>query len=254
MNNGILDPEEISALSETLEGKTPQEILAWAVERFSPDIALSSSFQTQSLPLLHMLVHVAPDVRVFFLDTGYHFWETLLFREMIERIWKLNVVNLYMDETWNVFCRRFGRDLPMQDPNLCCYIHKVHPMQQAVKGLRAWVSGIRRDQTEHRATAQILELQNDGLVKVNPLLNWTRQDILDYVHQNELPVHPLFERGYHSIGCAPCTRPVDPGENERAGRWAGRGKSECGLHTGLFNQEGPNPDDLGESFILKLDL
>jgi phosphoadenosine phosphosulfate reductase len=229
--------EEIQQLSESFEGSSPQEILAWAVAAFSPEIAVSTSFQTHSMALLHMVSQAAPDLRIFFLDTGFHFWETQIFRERIQMEWGLNVVDLYRDSRWDVFCRRFGRDLPVQDPNLCCYIHKVQPMQQALQGVQAWVTGIRRDQTSVRAQAHILELQPDGLLKVNPLLNWNRQDIQDYIDAHNLPAHPLLERGYRSVGCQPCTKPVNADEDDRAGRWVGKGKTECGLHTALFNKK-----------------
>ena len=226
--------EEIAALSAQFEAKTPQEIIQWAVNEFAPDIAISTSFQTQSMPLLHMVTRIKPDIKIFFLDTGYHFWDTLIFREQIQHEWHLNVIDLYRDSRWDHFARQNTRTLPVQDPNLCCYIHKVQPMQKALSGLRAWISGIRRDQTSERAHAQILELQDDGLLKVNPLLNWTRSNVQAYMADHRLPTHPLYERGYRSIGCAPCTIAIGLNDDERAGRWVGRGKTECGLHTEMF--------------------
>ncbi len=198
---------------------------------------MSTSFQTQSMPLLHMVARILPNIKIFFLDTGYHFWDTLIFREQVQQEWNLNVVDLYRDSRWDHFARQNVRSLPLQDPNLCCYIYKVQPMQKALSGLKAWVSGIRRDQTSNRAHAQILELQDDGLLKVNPLLNWTKRDVQTYIVDHQLPVHPLYERGYRSIGCAPCTVAVGMDDNDRAGRWAGRGKTECGLHTDMFKHK-----------------
>ncbi len=226
--------EEIEQLSLEFENASPQAILAWAVDAYWPDVALSSSFQTQSLPLLHMAVQVRPDIRIFFLETGMHFWETLIFRESLEMKWHLNVVDLRPDDRWTHFLQQNYRDLPHQDPNLCCYIRKVQPMQRAMDGMRAWISGIRRDQTLERASAKILEWMPDGLLKVNPLLNWTAADIETYSREHDLPAHPLLGKGYPSIGCAPCTKPIKPGESARAGRWAGLGKTECGLHTDMF--------------------
>lgn len=254
MTISLPTPDSIEELAQAFETKTPQEILSWAAAIYTPDIALTSSFQTDSMPLLHMVHQICPELHILFIDTGYHFWETLIFREMLERTWELHVVDLHPDKTWGVFRRRFRKELPAQDPNLCCYIHKVHPMQQAMKGLRAWISGIRRDQTPERASARILEMQRDGRIKINPLLNWTGEQVRDYINSHQLPVHPMLERGYRSIGCAPCTRPVATGEDERSGRWAGRGKRECGLHTALFNQEEPNPGEEREKFILRLSL
>lgn len=227
-------PAEISRLSEEFETRTPQEILSWAIERFWPQIAMSSSFQTHSLPLLHMASGIRRDLLILFLDTGYHFWDTLIFREQIASEWKLNVLDLYRDSRWDIFVRQNIRRLPLEDPELCCYLHKVQPMQEALGDMRAWISGIRRDQTLERARARILELQPDGLLKINPLLNWTRADVENYIREHDLPPHPLLAKGYRSIGCAPCTAAVGRDDDERAGRWTGRGKTECGLHTDMF--------------------
>ena len=232
-------PQEIEKLSESFESAAPQEIIAWAVEQFCPDLALSSSFQTQSVPLLHMVREIKPDMRIFFLDTGMHFWDTLFFREHLEQIWDLNIVDLRPDEKWRVVLRHFGTDLPETDPNLCCYIRKVQPMQKALKGLDAWITGIRRDQTEHRARAKILEYKRDHeLLRVAPLLNWTGDQVWAYIEQNDLPRHPMPHTQYPSIGCKPCTRAIQLGEGERAGRWDGKGKTECGLHTDMFDENG----------------
>ena len=233
----MLSKKSIAQLSDEFESRTPQEILTWAISEFWPQIAMSSSFQTQSMPLLHMVTQIRRDVLIFFLDTGYHFWDTLIFRERIASEWKLNVLDLYRDTRWDVFARQNTRSLPLEDPDLCCFLHKVQPMQKALQDLKAWISGIRRDQTPARAKARILELQEDGLLKVNPLLNWTKADVDAYIKQHDLPAHPLLEKGYRSIGCAPCTLAIGQNDDERAGRWAGRGKTECGLHTEMFAQK-----------------
>ena len=228
---------EIERLSNEFETKTPQQILEWAVDTFWPQLVLSSSFQTQSMPLLHMASRIRRDILVFFLDTGYHFWETQIFRERIASEWQLNVLDLYRDTRWDDFARQHTRTLPVEDPNLCCFLHKVQPMQKALKDMLAWISGIRRDQTSVRAHAKILELQDDGLLKINPMLNWTKADVTRYAQENNLPSHPLFDKGYRSLGCAPCTVAIGVNDDERAGRWTGRGKIECGLHTDMFKHK-----------------
>jgi len=238
-----LSPAEVERLSEEFESATPQEIIQWAVDTFCPDMALSSSFQTHSLPLLHMVKQIHPEMRIFFLETGYHFWDTLMFREQLEHLWGLNVVDLRRDDSWNTFLRRFGQDLPETNPTLCCYIRKVQPMQIATADLSAWITGIRRDQTEQRANARILEYKRDGLLRIAPLLNWTKADVEAYMYQYDLPKHPLPEDQYPSVGCKPCTRAVMPGEDDRAGRWAGKGKTECGLHTDLFDKKTLTSED-----------
>ncbi|HTP01905.1 MAG TPA: phosphoadenylyl-sulfate reductase [Anaerolineales bacterium] len=247
----MLPQADIESLSAEFENKAPLEIIQWAVAKFAPEIAVSTSFQTQSMPLLHMVTRVKPDIRILFLDTGYHFWDTLTFRERIQHEWNLNIVDLYRDSRWDSFVRDHIRTLPLEDANLCCYLHKVQPMQKALGGLRAWITGIRRDQTPERAHAHILEVEGDGLVKVNPLLNWTKADIWRYREEHDLPAHPLFERGFRSVGCAPCTVAVGAGEDDRAGRWAGRGKTECGLHTELFRHK--DPSEVGDQFVYKVE-
>lgn len=246
----MLSVAEIEQLSEEFETKTPQEIIQWAADTFFPEIAMSSSFQTQSMPLLHMVATIDRNVPIFFLDTGYHFWETLIFREWIASEWQLNIIDLYRDHRWDVFARQHTRTLPVEDPNLCCYLHKVQPMQKALKDVKAWISGIRRDQTSVRAHAKILELQEDGLLKINPLVNWTKADVTRYMEEFKLPEHPLFKKGYRSIGCAPCTVAIGVDDDERAGRWVGRGKSECGLHTAMFTKK--NYEDVKQEFQLEI--
>lgn len=233
----MLSPLEIEQLSNAFEAKTPQEIIAWAIDNFWPQVAMSSSFQTQSVPLLHMASQIDRNLLIYFIDTGYHFWETAIFRERLASEWQLNVLDLYRDPRWDVMVKGNTRDLPVDDPNLCCYIHKVQPMQKAMKDLLAWISGIRRDQTPERAKAKILELQEDGLLKINPLLNWTKEDVKRYSKEHKLPEHPLFEKGYRSVGCAPCTVAIGVDDDDRAGRWQGRGKTECGLHTYMFKHQ-----------------
>jgi len=196
-----------------------------------------------------MVTRIMPEIHILFLDTGYHFWDTLIFRERIQHEWDLNVVDIYRDPRWDVFVRQNIRTLPLQDADLCCYIHKVQPMQKALSDSRAWITGIRRDQTPDRAHAQILELEEDGLLKINPLLNWTKRDIQEYSLLHDLPAHPLYERGYRSVGCAPCTNAVGTDDDDRAGRWVGRGKTECGLHTDLFRHK--NLSEVEDQFVLK---
>jgi phosphoadenosine phosphosulfate reductase len=233
----MLSVQEIGKLSKEFETKTPQEIIEWAADRFCPNMAMSSSFQTQSMPLLHMTTRIIPDLPVLFIDTGYHFWDTLMFREKMGHEWGLNIIDLHRTPRWDSFMSQNARTLPVEDPNLCCYLHKVQPMQNALQGYQAWISGIRRDQTAVRSHAKILELQEDGLLKINPLLNWKKADVERYIEEHNLPHHPLYEKGYRSIACAPCTVAIEKNDDERAGRWAGRGKVECGLHTSMFSKK-----------------
>ena len=140
-NSCMLSQTEITQLSDRFKSSTPQEILSWAIETFWPQIVMSCSFQTQSMPLLHMATRIRRDLLIFFLDTGYHFWDTLIFLEQIASEWKLNVLDLYRDTRWNHYVRQHSRTLPLEDPDLCCYLNKVQPMQKALGDMKAWISG-----------------------------------------------------------------------------------------------------------------
>jgi phosphoadenosine phosphosulfate reductase len=222
---------DISQLNEHLDQMLAGEILAWAWKTFSSQIVTSSSFQTQSVPLLHMISQVCPEMPVIFIDTGFHFLETLAFRDELQARYNLNIVVVHPLVGKGELLAKYGEGLYRRDPDLCCYINKVEPMQRVLSGMRAWVSGVRRDQTAHRRDLSVLEPQPSGLIKIHPMLHWTKEQVWEYIDRHRLPSHPLFPLGYRSIGCVPCTRPVSTGEDERAGRWAGTGKDECGLHT-----------------------
>jgi phosphoadenosine phosphosulfate reductase len=224
---------DLVRLNARFEAQSPTKILQWAWETFGPDIAASSSFQTQSVPLLHLISQICPDMPVIFLDTELHFPETLAFRDELQQHFRLKLVVVQPRIQRSELAVRYGVNLPEHNPDLCCYINKIEPMQRALSGLKAWVSGARRDQTAQRQKLASLERQPSGLFKIQPMLNWTRADINRYIEQHQLPSHPLLSQGYRSIGCAPCTHPTLSGD-ERAGRWAGLDKTECGLHTGLI--------------------
>lgn len=227
---------DIVMLNERMADWPATDILAWTWETLGPEVVVSSSFQTQSVPLLHLISQVCPAMPIIFIDTGFHFAETLAFRDELARRYHLNirVVGPQIDQA-ELF-RRYGEGLYRHDPDLCCHLNKVEPMRRALVGQRGWISGVRHDQTAHRAGLRVLEPQPDGPLKVHPLLAWTKADLWTYINRHDLPTHPLLAQGYLSIGCAPCTRPVTAGEDERAGRWTGTGKTECGLHL--------NPADL----------
>jgi len=222
---------DVDELNAQFDGAAPETIIAWAAERFMPRLAATSSFQTQSAALLHMLSRVRPDLPVIFLDTGYHFPETLAYRDRLAAQFGLTLRIVRPAASPAEIARQHGDALYRRDPDLCCYINKVEPMRRALADLDAWISGIRRDQTPDRAAIRTVEALPDGRLKINPLAAWTREDVWRYIHAHDLPAHPLFSQGYLSVGCAPCTSPVVGDQNERAGRWAGTGKTECGLHT-----------------------
>ena len=233
---------DLPYLNQQFEQQSPAEILQWSWEVFGPNIAASSSFQTQSLPLLHLISQICPDMPIIFLDTGFHFPETLAFRDELQARFKLNIIVTRPVIEKSQLLLRYGEGLYRRDPDLCCYLNKVEPMQRVMAGLPAWVSGVRRDQTEYRTGLRTLEPQPSGLLKIHPLLHWTGQEVSAYIDRYQLPSHPLMAKGYPSVGCAPCTRAVSSGELERAGRWAGLTKTECGLHLNLTSQQEASHD------------
>ena len=203
----------------------------WAVGEFGDDVALSSSFGADSAVMLHLSTQVKPDLRVVTVDTGMLFPETIQFRtELLKRL-KLNLRVYCIPPTDEVLVDSAGQ-LWLTNPAACCSDEKRRLFDLAKKelGLRAWLTGIRRDQTETRRNSTIVARDHAGLLKISPILDWTAEQVDDYMRQNDLPYHPLHEKGYLSIGCACCTRPVKPGEDPRAGRWPGQAKTECGLH------------------------
>jgi phosphoadenosine phosphosulfate reductase len=230
----------IPCLNEQLKNAPATEILQWAWDTFGPNVAASSSFQTQSVPLLHMISQVCPAMPVIFLDTGFHYPETLKFRSQLQTQLNLNIIIAHPAIEKSQLMAQYGQALYRKDPDLCCYINKIEPMQRTLTGFAGWISGVRRDQTANRQNLPILETQSSGPLKIYPLLNWTRQQIYTYINQYKLPSHSLLAQGYTSVGCVPCTRPVQPGEDERAGRWAGTDKNECGLHLDLTQLQEEN--------------
>lgn len=242
MANPVAEGEQtldLARQNELFESATPEEILAWTTSQFAPDAVLTMSFQHEGVVIAHILREVAPDTPILFIDTGYHFPETLAYRDQLVERFGFPIRNLTSVMPRAEFIARYGDDLYNRDPDLCCKINKVEPMQLALRGVRAWINGRRRDQALTRTKMPIVERLQGGIVKVNPLANWTSRDTYRYLTQHDIPTHPLFEQGYTSIGCFPCTRPVLPGEDERAGRWAGKNKTECGLHTFLATDDAP---------------
>lgn len=230
---GGLSSEELEGWAERLETAAPVEILAWALERFSGRLALACSFQAEDVVLVDMVHRLGglEKVTVFYLDTGLHFPETRATCRRVAERYGIEPVAVRPALTLEEQAARFGDRLWARDPDLCCRLRKVEPLWRYLQGFEAWITGIRREQTPARAGARVVEADRRfGLVKINPLVRWTREEVWAYVHRHGVPYHPLHDRGYPSIGCAPCTRPVAAGEDPRAGRWSHFQKTECGLH------------------------
>lgn len=228
-------------MSARLEGAPAQDILRWAVDTV-PRFAVTSSFGADSAALLHLLSRVDRATPVLFLETGFHFPETLAYRrELVSRLGLTDVRDLRPVLDVPAQAREHGGGLYLRDPDRCCALRKVAPLDAALADFDGWATGVRRDQTLDRAGTPVVGTARRGdreLVKVAPLASWSAQDLEDYLVEHDLPRHPLADAGFPSIGCAPCTRPVAPGTDARAGRWAGMAKTECGIHLELPSTDG----------------
>ncbi|WP_137844533.1 phosphoadenylyl-sulfate reductase [Microbacterium sp. 2FI] len=209
---------------------SPAEVVAWVAEHFGVDAAaVACSMADAALP--HLVAEQLPGVDVLFLDTGYHFAETRFTRDEVERVLDVRIVDVLPEQTVAEQDAEFGEKLFARDPGLCCARRKVAPLQDALSGYEVWFTGVRREEAPTRANTPLVTWdERNDLVKVNPVAAWTFDDLLDYAGAHQVPVNLLVSNGYPSIGCEPCTQPVAPGEDPRAGRWAGLSKTECGLH------------------------
>jgi phosphoadenosine phosphosulfate reductase len=224
---------DLTSVNADLEARTARERLAWAVEQFGDALLFTSSFGAGSGVLLHLWSEVARGLPVVFIDTGFLFEDTLRYRDQLVELLGLELQVVRPRLAKEAFLAKHGLTIYQSNPDFCCAENKVEPLQRVLPGKRAWVSGLRRDQSRTRAATPILLETVDGPIKVHPIADWTSRDVYRYLQTHGIPEHPLFEQGYVSIGCAPCTRPITPDEDERAGRWSGTGKTECGLHTFL---------------------
>ncbi|MDA0659682.1 MAG: phosphoadenylyl-sulfate reductase [Planctomycetota bacterium] len=222
---------ELAARSQELEGASPTEILRWAAGRYAPGLTMGTAFGPEGMCLIHMLAQVAPQTIIFNLETGYQFPETLALVERVHERYGIAIQLERPEQTVEEYEKIHGGPLYKINPDQCCMDRKLRVLERVAKGKSAWISAIRRDQSPDRSVASIVGWDKKfGLVKVNPLVNWTKQDVWKLITQENIPYNPLHDQGYTSIGCWPCTRSVLFGEDERAGRWSGTAKTECGLH------------------------
>lgn len=220
------------AINARLEDASPQEILRWAAGEFGSKLTMATAFGPEGCVILHMLAQVAPATRVFNLETGYQFAETLELRDRIAMRYGIEVELVRPELSVEAYEAANGGPVYAQDPDRCCRDRKIVPLKRAIAGYDAWISAIRADQSADRSRAKPVGWDAKfGLVKVNPLLNWTRRDVWAFIVTHDVPYNPLHDRGFASIGCWPCTRAIAAGESERDGRWAGQAKTECGLHS-----------------------
>ncbi|NEA97911.1 phosphoadenylyl-sulfate reductase [Streptomyces sp. SID13726] len=225
--------DDLKALAEQagrdLEDASALEILQWAVDTFGKRFCVTSSME--DAVVAHLASRVMKGVDVVFLDTGYHFEETIGTRDAVEAVMDVNVITLTPRQTVAEQDAEYGPKLHDRDPDLCCKLRKVQPLEQGLKSYVAWATGLRRDESPTRANTPVVGWdEKRQKVKISPIARWTQDDVDAYVQENGVLTNPLLMDGYASVGCAPCTRRVLEGEDARAGRWAGRAKTECGLH------------------------
>jgi phosphoadenosine phosphosulfate reductase len=212
-----------------LDGAGADDLLRWTDEHFGGEYVVASNMQDAAL--VAMAAKVRPGVDVLFLDTGYHFVETIGTRDAVEAVYDVNIVNVTAENSVAKQDQLFGKDLFAREPNECCRMRKVEPLGRALQGYSAWVTGIRRVEAPTRANAPLISWDKAfNLVKINPIAAWTDEDLQAYIDANDILVNPLVFEGYPSIGCAPCTSKPAEGADPRSGRWAGSAKTECGLH------------------------
>ncbi|GLU48957.1 phosphoadenylyl-sulfate reductase [Nocardiopsis ansamitocini] len=228
--NVTLDGAALAAgAAAELEEASAQEIIRWASETFGDRLCMTSSMADALM--VDLVSKVVPGIDVIFLDTGYHFAETLGTRDAVKAIYPINLVNVEPLRTVAEQDRDLGPRLHGRDPNICCHLRKVEPLKRALEPYDAWLSGLRRaDSTTRRDVGVVQWDKRKKMVKVNPIARWSKEDVDSYMTEHGVLVNPLQYDGYPSIGCAPCTRRVEEGADPRSGRWAGTGKTECGIH------------------------
>ena len=233
-----LSREQVEKLADDFENKTPPEILKWALDQFHPRIALASSFSLEDGVITDMLSKINPKFRVFTLDTGRLNQETYSLIDRIRARYDVPI-EVYYPDTASVekMVREHGMNLfyeSVDNRRLCCNVRKVEPLMRVLSGLDAWITGLRREQSVTRTAVKKIEIDeaHNDIVKINPLTDWTEQQVWEYTKKNSIPYNLLYDKGYTSIGCEPCTRPIKPSEDIRAGRWwwESADKKECGLH------------------------
>jgi len=223
--------ERVATAASQLDEAEPEKTLRWAFDEFQDSVTIATGFGAEGVALIDMAVRINSHADIFFLDTAFLFAETYELRRRLEDRYKIEIRAIKTEITPERQELRFGAKLWSANPDLCCRLRKLEPLRDALRGRRAWMTAIRQDQTLERSNARVVEWDYQWrLVKINPLVRWTKRQVWEYIARNNVPFNPLHERGYPSIGCTHCTEPIGEGEDERAGRWAGRAKRECGMH------------------------
>ncbi len=223
--------EQIMELQDIADNWSPEQVLSWAFRSFGSRVAISSAFGVEGMVLIDIASRVRKDFRLFTVDTEFLFPETYTLMDKVEERYGIRIERAFPLLSPEVQEGLHGAALWARNPDQCCNLRKVEPLRRKLRELDAWITSIRRDQTSARAGARKVEWDaNFGLVKINPIADWTAKQVWRYVHDHDVPYNPLHDQGYPSIGCTHCTRAIRPGEDPRAGRWPGFAKTECGLH------------------------
>ncbi|HEY3856045.1 MAG TPA: phosphoadenylyl-sulfate reductase [Verrucomicrobiae bacterium] len=234
---GTLTARDVAALDLQFSTMGSEDVLSWAWNRFGARAAIGTSFQGSGLVMMHIAKEAGLKFPIFTLDTGLLFPETIELHKRLEDFFGWKIESVVPDLTLEQQAESNGPELWKRDPDLCCTIRKVLPLQSKLQDLDCWITGLRRNQSESRSSIGIVELyalngeNGPDIVKLNPMANWSREAIWDYIRKHKIPSNPLYLQGYRSIGCMTCTRKSGEGEDERAGRWIGFKKVECGIHT-----------------------
>jgi phosphoadenosine phosphosulfate reductase len=216
--------------AEALKGAPADQVITWAAETFGSRLCITSSM-TDAV-IVDLTSRHVPGIDVLFLDTGYHFAETIGTRDAVSAVYPVNVINVTPPTTVAEQDTELGPKLYARNPDLCCYLRKVVPLEQSLEPYDAWITGVRREETDARTDTTVVQWDpRRQMVKVNPIVEWTQQEVDDYIAEHGVLVNPLVYDGYPSIGCATCTARVEAGADPRSGRWAGTSKTECGIHT-----------------------
>ena len=225
-------------LSQRFDQGSASDVLHWAVQTFGVGLSIGTAFGASGVVLMDLALQIQPDVDIFYVDTGYFFPETEQLIDRLQNHYQRSFRRVSTVLTIAEQSKRYGPQLHQNDPDLCCHLRKVLPMNQALRDSTAWVTAVRRDQSTTRDTTPMVKWnERYGVLKIAPLIRWDEGDVWQYVHEHKLPYNELHDRNYPSIGCWPCTRAVMPGEDLRSGRWQGRDKTECGLHWEVGNNK-----------------
>lgn len=224
-------PGAIEHVNDYFQDRPAEELVQWSLETFGSDVVLGTGFGPSGVVLVHMVARIRPQATIFYLDTDVLFAKTYALRDQLEAQLGIQFTRLHSDFSLDEQANSYGSRLWARNPDLCCQLRKVIPLRRFLADKRAWMTGIRREQSPTRANTRLVEWNvANQVLKINPLAAWSESQIWDYIRAHKLPFNPLHEQGYPSLGCVPCTRAIAPGEDQRAGRWFGYDKLECGIH------------------------